>query len=105
MSVIIRTPPEIAGSVAQRVRELRLRRGWTQAEIAERAGISRLTYRAFERTGKISLERLLSIAIALGRAGEWDDVFALHPEGTLDDLDVARPGRKRGSRARERGGA
>jgi len=100
MSLILYTPKEIAIRIAARVRADRLGRQWTQAQLAERAGISLPTYRLFERTGQISLERLLSIAGALGRTGEWEDPFRERVAQSLDELDPTGPVRRRGARTR-----
>jgi len=100
MPFTLYTPREIAIQIAERIREDRLGRRWTQAQLAERAGIPFMTYRLFERTGQISLERLLSIASALGRTTEWDDLFRPRVAQSLDELDPARPVRRRGARTR-----
>lgn len=95
----LRTPSEIADLLASRVRALRLERGWTQQEIADRSGIALATYRRFERSGRISLERLLKLAVILDAHGSFEDLFALPPARSLSDLeDEDRPSRKRGRR-------
>jgi transcriptional regulator with XRE-family HTH domain len=66
MPLRLETPQELAMAVAERARAERLARGWSQVELAERAGIAIETYRLFERRGRISLERLLAIAVVLG---------------------------------------
>lgn len=86
--------------LVRRIRELRLERAWTQAELAGRAGISPATYQLFERTGKISFERLVRVAVALGRGGEIERLFEPEPIRSIDDLAGPRPGRKRGRRKR-----
>lgn len=48
-------PPEIAKTLASRAREHRLARGWSQAEVARRAGVKPATYVLFERSGRVSL--------------------------------------------------
>jgi len=89
---------EVCAALARRIRELRLERAWTQSEIAGRAGISPATYQHFERTGKISLERLTRVAVALGRAGEIERLFEPAPIRSLDELASPKTGRKRGRR-------
>ena len=98
MALLLRTPLEAAADIARRVRAERLGRGWTQPQLAERAGLSVATYRLFERSGKISLHRLLAIVSALGRLGEWDALLRSAPT-SLDALDPRRPVRQRGRRA------
>jgi transcriptional regulator with XRE-family HTH domain len=81
---------------------LRLQRGWTQQEIAERSGLTPATYRRFERTGLISLERLLRIAVVLDAQGRFAQLFALPTAQSLAELAerTQQSTRKRGRRSR-----
>lgn len=101
----LKTPTELAAELADRVRAARLARGWTQAELAERTQVALPTYRLFERTGRISLERLITITSALGRAAEWEMICSEVRPTSLDDVDRARPTRKRGIRRARPSGA
>lgn len=86
--------------MARRIRVRRLRQAWTQGEMAERAGVKLATYIHFERTGRISLLRLLKVADTLGLLDEFDQI------GRSEDLthatlrDVVAPERRRGRRRR-----
>jgi putative transcriptional regulator len=62
--------------VTNRLRELRSERNWSQAELAERAGVSRQTINAIE-TGKY--DPSLPLAFVLAR------IFKLKIEGIFDD--------------------
>jgi transcriptional regulator with XRE-family HTH domain len=94
----LKSSPEIALALAKRIRERRLRRGWTQAEIARRAGVRPATYVLFERTGQIAFLRLLKVLDILELADEVDriargeDLFGM----SLDQLTQRQ--RQRGSR-------
>lgn len=96
----LQTPREIASSIARRARVLRLHRGWTQQEAAERAGVTLASYRRFERSGNIALDRLLKVAIALGAYGGLDQLFAPAPAASLAELErlEASESRQRGRR-------
>ena len=86
--------------LARRVKARRLERGWTQQEIADRSGIALATYRRFERSGRISLERLLKLAVILDAQAGFDDLFAAPPARSLSDLeDEEHRTRKRGKRS------
>jgi len=52
--------------VAESLRALRLEKGFTQAGLAERAGVSLASLRKFEQKGLISLESFFKLAMALG---------------------------------------
>ena len=100
LPIDLQTPAEIARSLADRVRALRLQRGWTQQELAARAGLTLATYRRFERTGRIALERLLRIAAILDARGGFDQLFAPPAAQSLAELAARtrqRP-RQRGRR-------
>jgi transcriptional regulator with XRE-family HTH domain len=94
----LKTPVEVAGELAQRVRLRRLRRGWTQAEIARRAGVRPSTYVVFERSGRISLLRLLKILDVLELLEEIDRVGRNEDLKNLTLSDLVEPVRKRGRR-------
>jgi transcriptional regulator with XRE-family HTH domain len=88
--------------VAERVRMLRLNRGWTQKEIADRSGIALETYKRFERTGQISLERLVKLAVILDAQAGFDQLFRLPAARSLSELEQRspKPARKRARRRR-----
>jgi len=54
----------------ERIRQLRKASKWSQSEMARRSDISLPTYRKFEYTGSISLERFIRILRVLGREDE-----------------------------------
>jgi len=59
--------PNITARFGERLRQLRLRRGWTQVEMAERLGIDRSYISDMERGKKnVCLPTLEVIAQALG---------------------------------------
>ena len=101
----LQTPAEVVAGIAERARTLRIARGWTQRELADRSGVALETLRVFERTGKIAVERLARIAVVLGAVGPLGDLFAPPPAATLAELEraagrrrVRAPARRRGSR-------
>jgi transcriptional regulator with XRE-family HTH domain len=94
--ITIGTSAELAMRIAERIRQVRLAHGWSQAEVAARAGVALDTYNLFERTGKISLERLLRLAIALHRSRDFEKLLEPAEIRSIDELEVRRPVRKRG---------
>ncbi len=94
----LNTPSESAAALAKRVRERRLERGWSQDEIAERAGISPGTYVLFERTGKISLLRLLKLLEVLGLMSQMDGIAGVESYATKSLDELTAPKRQRGRR-------
>ncbi len=102
LPLALQSSGEMARSIAGRARTLRLLRGWTQQEVADRAGLTLSTYQRFERTGRISLERLLGIAVALDALDGFDQLFVLPPAQSLPELAerTRHPPRQRGRRLR-----
>ena len=101
MSFLLYSPAEVMLEIADRVRARRLLRGWTQAELAKRAGMVLVTLKKFERTGQISLERLLLIAAALDELSAFRTLFEPPAARSLDELEARTtgPSRKYGRRA------
>lgn len=98
MSFNLFTPQDLVAKIAQQAREKRLSLNLTQQTLAERSGVSLGTLKKFERTGKISLESLLNIALVLDSLQEFSALFspkALESYATLDHL-LMQKSRKRG---------
>ena len=95
----LKSPAEIAAELADRVRQRRLRRAWTQAELAARAGLKTPTYVLFERTGRIALLRLLKLLEILDLLDEFDRIGRGEDLAGLSLDEVARPERRRGRRS------
>lgn len=96
----LKSAPEVASTLAERIRSRRLQRGWTQAELARRAGIKEPTYVLFERTGRIALLRLLKVLDVLGLLEEFDRIGREPDLSGMKLEDLVKPERKRGSRQR-----
>ena len=98
----LQTPAEVVAGIAERARALRIARGWTQRELADRSGVALDTLRLFERTGKIALERLVRIAVILDAVDPLGELFAPPPAATLAELEERERPRKRASKPRRR---
>jgi transcriptional regulator with XRE-family HTH domain len=98
VSLFIVTPHEMAERIAKLVQAKRLSLNLRQKTLSERSGVSYGVLKKFERTGQISLESLLKIALALGTLEEFKDLFKpIPPEEqlSLDEL-LKDQTRKRG---------
>jgi transcriptional regulator with XRE-family HTH domain len=92
------SPFEVAKHIAESAKAKRLSLDLSQHSLSERSGVSLSVLKKFERTGKISLESLLKLAVALGSLDDFIDVFRQRPPElltTLDDL-LKQKIRKRG---------
>jgi DNA-binding XRE family transcriptional regulator len=98
--ISLKSATEMARELAQRVRERRLRRGWTQAELAKRAGVTTPTYILFERTGRVAVIRLLKILDVLDLANEFDHIGRQEDLTGMTLAQITQPERKRGRRKR-----
>ena len=102
MSTTMMSPRDMMTDIAKRAQESRLRLNLSQQTLSARSGVSYGTLKKFERTGQISLESLLKIALALDELEKFDDLFKKNPDllpATLDELleeTTGRSGRKRG---------
>ena len=98
---MLKTSTETVVELARRSKSMRLGQNLTQAGLEQRSGVSLGTIKLFERTGKISLESLVKIAIALGTSEGFESLFHATPteERSIDELikdAKASKGRKRG---------
>jgi len=92
------SPAEISRGLAERARRRRLDENLTQPGLAARAGVSPASLRRFERTGAVSVENLIRIALALGAADEFVHLFPPRETRSLDEIIAAPKQRVRGKR-------
>ena len=85
----IEPPTTIARQLGRRVQELRVREGWSQAELAHRSGVALGTLRRFEQAGAISLARLLKISAVLRHQDDFDRLFAAPPFRSIAEMQQA----------------
>jgi len=71
LSFLPKTPIEIMQELKTKFRERRKSLGYTQNELATRSGVSLGSLKRFERSGQISLESLLKLALVLECLGDF----------------------------------
>lgn len=94
------SPLDIVMLIAHSAKEKRLCANLSQQSLSDRSGVSLGVLKKFERTGKISLESLLKLAVALGALGDFVSLFKEKSSdlpATLDEL-LKTNKRKRGRR-------
>jgi transcriptional regulator with XRE-family HTH domain len=72
--------------IAQRVKQRRLEKGWTQKMLAAKAGLSLPSYRRFESSGEISVRSLVMLAFALDMTDEFETLFSSKTYQSIDDI-------------------
>ena len=95
--VMLTSIESLPAVLAERLQSRRLELGWSRATLAARAAVAPETLRAFERTGQISLARLVRLAVALGVDDELERLFIAPPAPkSLDDVLAQGKRRQRG---------
>ena len=100
LAIIAKTPEALMRGIADRVRERRFEKAWTQKMLAAKAGITLPSYRRFETTGEISLRSLVMIAVVLDMTDEFETLFNSRTYQSIDDILKAElpKQRKRGNK-------
>jgi len=76
---LLQTPFDVQRELASRAKARRLELNISQAELAERSGVSLSSLRRFESGGNISLRSFLELALVLGELKEFSRLFpSLH---------------------------
>ena len=68
-------PADVLKETASKLSQLRKGLSLTQAEIADRSGVSLGSVKRFERSGKISLESFLKLLQIVGRLDEFSSLL------------------------------
>lgn len=85
-----KTSTDIVLEVAKRVRSRRKELGLTQAELAQKAGMTLASYKRFEQKGLIAFQSLAAISIALRCEKDFDALFAAKIYTSIDDVIAER---------------
>ncbi len=85
--ISLNTPGESRRQLAERFKQLRKSRRYTQQELSKRSDVALATLRKFERTGLISLQSFLKLAFVLNKLDAIVDAVGAPPEfKTLDEI-------------------
>jgi transcriptional regulator with XRE-family HTH domain len=90
----MKTPQDIRQELTARARARRLALNLSQAGLARRSGVPFGTIKRFEKTGQISVDSLLKIALVLDASDEFDNIFKAKTAApaSIDALiETARP--------------
>lgn len=100
MTFNLTTPHEAASQIAERVKQMRLSLNMSQRSLSQRSGVSFGVLKKFEHTGKISLESLLKLALALDCLDDFESIFKESSPQAFTTLDrlLKQKTRKRGRR-------
>lgn len=82
----LKIPAEIQEEIAGRVKKLRKRQQLTQAELAQKSGVSLASLKRFEQKGKIAFDSLLKIAYVLNVLEGFEELFRI-PKDLPKSLD------------------
>ena len=74
---MFKLPSEIQADLAEKARLLRKSKKLSQANLAQRAGVSLGSVKRFEQTGQISLESLLKLAQVLDNLPAFEKLFEI----------------------------
>ena len=80
------TPTDVAQSLAERMKKIRKRKKITQMQLAGRSNVSYASLRKFEKTGKISLESFIKLAMELGVISEIDNLFTTPVYASIEEV-------------------
>ena len=80
------TPSDVAIRLAKKVRDIRKRKKITQKQLAGRSNVSYATLRKFEKTGQISLESFIKLAMELGVIQEINDLFTKPVYSSIEEV-------------------
>jgi len=86
MAFVWETPEEINQKLAQRLKQLRKRRGISQLQLSEKSNVSYGSIKRFETTGQISLISLTKLCVALDCADEIRQLFTNVEYGSIEEV-------------------
>jgi len=92
------TSDQITAELGLRLKAVRLSQSLSQADLAERAGVSVGTVKAIEKTGQSSLASLVRVVQALGLSDQLQALFVLKVQSIAEMEQAQRAKRQRAPR-------
>ncbi|BAF72562.1 helix-turn-helix domain-containing protein [Sulfurovum sp. NBC37-1] len=80
LSFLPPAPSDVMDTLKSKFRQRRKALGYTQTELSERSGVSLGSLKRFERSGQISLESLLKLALVLDCLGDFSSLCEVEEE-------------------------
>lgn len=80
------TVEELDLKLAERMRNIRKRRGISQKKLSDLSGVSLGSIKRFESTGQISLQSLTKLAMELELADELRNLFTQVPYKNIEEV-------------------
>lgn len=80
------TAEELDLKLAERMRNIRKRRGISQKKLSDLSGVSLGSIKRFESTGQISLQSLTKLAMELELADELRNLFTQVPYKNIEEV-------------------
>lgn len=93
----------LACQIGHRLRALRLAKGWTQEELAQRSGLAVSTLKLIEAKGQGSFHRLIRVAIALNVDAEIRTLF--ESSSAAESIEVVQRAERQRAPRRQRKGS
>ncbi|MBB4219432.1 helix-turn-helix domain-containing protein [Variovorax guangxiensis] len=90
LDVAFATVSELVEALGQRLRAQRIAQSLTQAELAQRAGVSGSAIKTLESTGMTTLETFVRVIQALGLVDELADLLTLRPTTSIAAMEQAQ---------------
>lgn len=89
---------DIMFAVAERFQRYRLDHlNWSRAHLAEKSGVTESTIKRFEKTGQITIENLLLLAVAMDAQEAFLQLFCLPEVKSIAQLEQHSHRRRRGT--------
>jgi transcriptional regulator with XRE-family HTH domain len=93
---LLYSPAELARSLGQNAKQLRLAKNLSRKTLAELSGVSESSIKRFEVSGSITLESMILLAVALDQLAPISALFT--PEQPASMAELKNTKRKRGTK-------
>ncbi|MCK5538432.1 MAG: helix-turn-helix transcriptional regulator [Bacteroidales bacterium] len=78
-------PDFLAKTIAENHKKIRIKRQFTQNELAKRSGVTLSSLKRFEQKAEISLTNLLKLSVALGATTNFNQLFTEQRPDSIDE--------------------